>query len=223
MIVPGASALVEHIENVPLIDHHVHGYWLQGPDRRRFENGLNEANIEPLADFDSAFDSQLGFAVRAHCAPLLGLPGHADPEEYWHRRCEHSDLDLARLFLSAAKVSDWLVDTGFGAGVAGLDEISDGSGGRVHEIVRLESVAEAAVRDSDDYAAAFERILHERSATAVATKSIFAYRGGLRRRPVGTGAGRSDRSRQPVARRRGTAVDQPCAAAVRAVSGAAAR
>ena len=63
-----ASALVEHIENVPLIDHHVHGCWLQAPDRRRFENGLNEANIEPLADFDSAFDSQLGFAVRARIA-----------------------------------------------------------------------------------------------------------------------------------------------------------
>ena len=108
-----------------------------------------------------------------------GLPGHADPEQYRHRRCEHSDLDLARLFLSAAKVSDWLVDTGFGAGVAGLDEMSDVSGGRVHEIVRLESVAEEAARDSDDYASAFERILHERSATAVATKSILAYRGGF--------------------------------------------
>ena len=164
---------------MPLIDHHVHGCWLQAPDRRRFENALNEANIEPLADFDSAFDSQLGFAVRAHCAPLLGLPGHADPEEYWHRRCEHSEVDLARRFLSAAKVSDWLVDTGFAGGVAGLDEMADVSGGRVHEIVRLESVAEEAARDSDDYASAFGRILHERAATAVATKSILAYRGGF--------------------------------------------
>lgn len=117
--------------------------------------------------------------MRAHCARLLGLAGHADPEQYRHRRCEHSDIDLARLFLSAAKVSDWLVDTGFGAGVAGLDEMSDVSGGRVHEIVRLESVAEEAARDSDDYASAFERILHERAATAVATKSILAYRGGF--------------------------------------------
>ena len=67
------SALAEHIENVPLVDHHVHGCWLEAPDRPRFENGLNEANTEPLSDFDSAFDTQLGFAVRAHCAPLLGL------------------------------------------------------------------------------------------------------------------------------------------------------
>ena len=66
-------ALAEHIAGVPLIDQHAHGCWLAAGDRRRFENALNEANTEPLADFDSGFDTQLGFAVRAHCAPLLGL------------------------------------------------------------------------------------------------------------------------------------------------------
>ena len=55
------------------------------------------------------------------------------------------ETDLARLFLSAAKVSDWLVDTGFATGVADLDEMANLSVGRVHEIVRLESVAEQAV------------------------------------------------------------------------------
>ncbi|MDT5209018.1 MAG: uncharacterized protein QOF67_1433, partial [Mycobacterium sp.] len=93
------SALAEHIENVPLVDHHVHGCWLQPPDRPRFENGLNEANTEPLASYDSAFDTQLGFAIRAHCASLLGLPMHADADAYWNRRCEHAESDLARLFL----------------------------------------------------------------------------------------------------------------------------
>ena len=61
--------------------------WTAG-DRQRFENALNEANIEPLADFDSGFDTQLGFAVRAHCAPLLGLPEHAEPQDYWQRRSQ---------------------------------------------------------------------------------------------------------------------------------------
>ena len=64
------TALAEHIAGVPLIDQHVHGCWLAAGDRRRFENALNEANTEPLADFDSAFDTQLGFAVRTHCAPI---------------------------------------------------------------------------------------------------------------------------------------------------------
>jgi predicted TIM-barrel fold metal-dependent hydrolase len=173
------SALAEHIENVPLVDHHVHGCWLQPPDRSRFENGLNEANTEPLASYDSAFDTQLGFAIRAHCAPLLGLPTHADADAYWNRRCEHAEFDLARLFLAEAKVSDWLVDTGFASGVADLDALARLSVGRAHEIVRLESVAEAAITASDDYATAFGRLLNERAKTAIATKSILAYRGGF--------------------------------------------
>ena len=173
------SALAEHIENVPLVDHHVHGCWVRSPDRRRFENGLNEANVEPLADFDSAFDTQLGFAVRAHCAPLLGLPRHTDADAYWNRRSEHAEDALAKLFLSDAKVSDWLVDTGFASGVADLDALGGMSIGYVHEIVRLESVAEEAIKESGDYATAFARLLDERAKTALATKSILAYRGGF--------------------------------------------
>lgn len=173
------STLAEHIENVSLVDHHVHGCWLDAPDRARFENGLNEANVEPLADFDSAFDTQLGFAVRAHCAPLLGLPRHADADAYWNRRSQHSEGALAKLFLSHAKVSDWLVDTGFASGVADLDAFADLSDGYAHEIVRLESIAEQAIQTADDYATAFARILDERAETAIATKSILAYRGGF--------------------------------------------
>ena len=173
------TGLAEHIDSVALIDHHVHGCRLTPVDRVRFENSLNEANVEPLAEFDSAFDTQLGFALRAHCAPLLGLPRHADADTYWQARCGHSESDLARLFLSAATVSDWLVDTGFATGVAELGELTDLSVGRVHEIVRVESVAEQAIQTSGDYASTFAEILHERAATAVATKSIIAYRGGF--------------------------------------------
>ena len=173
------SALAEHTEAAQLVDHHVHGCWLLPPDRARFENGINEANTEPLANFDSAFDTQLGIAVRAHCAPLLGLPRHVDADAYWNRRNELAEDVLARLFLSEAKVSDWLVDTGFSSGVADLDALADLSGGRVHEIVRLESVAEDAIAVADDYATAFARLLEERGQTAIATKSILAYRGGF--------------------------------------------
>ena len=176
---PGASDLDEHIDTVQLIDHHMHGCWLQSGDRRRFENGLNEANVEALDAFDSAFDTQLGFAVRAHCGPLLGLSRHACPDVYWDRRSELSELDLARLFLPAANVSDWLVDTGFASGVADPATMATLSGGRTHEIVRLESVAEEAANAPGDYASAFEEILNERAARAVATKSILAYRGGF--------------------------------------------
>ena len=173
------SALADHIAAVPLIDQHMHGCWLAAGDRQRFENGLNEANTEPLADFDSGFDTQLGFAVRTHCAPLLGLPKHADPQKYWQLRSRLTETELARIFLRAAGVSDWLVDTGYAEGVAGVAQVAELSANRAHEVVRLEQVAEQAAHAEGDYASAFEEILHRRAATAVGTKSILAYRGGF--------------------------------------------
>jgi uncharacterized protein len=175
--VADSPALAQHIRDVVLIDQHVHGCWLESGDRQRFENALNEANTEPLAD--SNFDSQLGFAVRAHCAPILELPKHADPQDYWERRCEFTESELARLFLPAAAVSDWLVDTGIGTGTTDVFQLGALSGNRAHEVVRLEQVAEQAARAPGDYASAFEAILHERAAGAVGTKSILAYRGGF--------------------------------------------
>ncbi|MBB3603980.1 hypothetical protein FHT40_003641 [Mycolicibacterium sp. BK556] len=176
---PVITPLADHIAGMRLVDNHVHGFWLTTGDRGRFENGLNEANIEPLADFDSGFDTQLGFAVRAHCAPLLGLPEHVDPQGYWERRQQFTEDQLARVFLPAAGVSDWLVDTGLPGAIAGLSEMAETSGGSVGEIVRLEHVAEQAAAAPGDYADAFRRILHQRSATAVATKTVLAYRGGF--------------------------------------------
>jgi uncharacterized protein len=173
------SALAQHIDEVALIDQHVHGCWLTAGDRRRFENALNEANTEPLADFDSGFDSQLGFAVRTHCGPILGLPKHVDPQVYWERRSQFSEAELARLFLPATGVTDWLVDTGIVDEIAGVADLADLSGGRAYEVVRLEQVAEQAAQAPGDYASAFEEILRLRAASAVGTKSILAYRGGF--------------------------------------------
>jgi hypothetical protein len=173
------TVLADHIAGVPLIDQHVHGCWLAAGDRQRFENGLNEANTEPLADFDSGFDSQLGFAIRTHCAPLLGLSKHVEPQEYWQRRSQLSEKELARIFLRAAGVSDWLVDTGYAEGVADVAQLAELSSGRAHEVIRLEQVAEQAAHTAGDYASAFQEILHRRAASAVGTKSILAYRGGF--------------------------------------------
>ena len=173
------TALREHVESVALIDHHVHGCWLEPGDRARFENALNEANTEPLADFDSAFDTQLGFAVRAHCAPFVGLERHADADAYWAARSALAEVGLARRLLSEAHVTDWLVDTGFASGVADLGELAALGAGDVHEVVRLESVAEDAAAASGDYADAFDEILAQRARTSVGTKSVLAYRGGF--------------------------------------------
>ena len=172
--------LTEHIAGLSLVDDHVHGYWTAAVDRRRFENGLNEANTEPLADFDSGFDTQLGFAVRAHCAPLLGLAAHADADDYWHARSSMQGEDIARTFLRAAGVSDWLVDTGLSNDVAGVAQMADTADARAFEIVRLEWIAEEVIRHGGDYARVFDELLHHRAARAVATKTVLAYRGGFR-------------------------------------------
>ncbi|ORV46859.1 amidohydrolase [Mycobacterium europaeum] len=176
-MVSDPSALAQRIGEVTLIDHHVHGCWLAAGDLPRFENALNEANTEPSTG--PGFDSQLGFAVRAQCGPVLGLPKHVDPQSYWEHRSRFSESELARMFLPAAGVSDWLVDTGIGADTAGPAGMAELSGGRAHEVVRLEEVAEQAAQAPGEYAAAFEEILALRAATAVGTKSILAYRGGF--------------------------------------------
>jgi predicted TIM-barrel fold metal-dependent hydrolase len=171
--------LADHIAGVPLIDQHGHGCWLTAGDRRQFENALNEANTDPLADFDSGFDSQLGFAIRAHCAPLLGISEHAEPQDYWRRRSQIAEPELAQIFLQAAGVSDWLMDTGYADGVADVPDVAKLSKGRAHEVVRLEQVAEEAAKTPGDYASAFEQILRRRTDAAVGTKSVLAYRGGF--------------------------------------------
>jgi uncharacterized protein len=173
------TALAEHVGRLRLIDHHVHGCWVESNHRRRFDNALNEANTEPIADFDSGFDTQLGFAVRTHCAPLLGLAPHAAPDDYWQRRSEFSETELAQLFLRAARVSDWLVDTGLKQGTADVDGMAALSAGRAHEVIRLEQIAEEAAADAGEYIDAFDEHLQRRAAAAVATKSVLAYRGGF--------------------------------------------
>jgi uncharacterized protein len=181
VIVPDTAGLVlaDHVSTVQLIDHHVHGYWTARGDRLRLANALNEADTGPASDLESAFDSQLGFALRAHCAPLLGLAPHVDPPTYWRRRSEFDEQELAGLFLPAAGVSDWLVDTGWSDGLADVDAIAKHSGARAHEIIRLEQIAELALNAPGPYEDAFRTIMEQRAATAVATKSILAYRGGF--------------------------------------------
>ena len=176
--VADSSALAHHIGEVALIDQHVHGCWLAPGDRRRFENALNEANTEPLAD--SGFDSQLGFAVRAHCGPLLGLPKHVDPQIYWERRSELTESDLARLFLPAAEVSDWLVDTGIGAD--GTPMFPSWAHCPATALTRSFVSSRWPSRPRKRRATTHRRSRRsctERAATAVGTKSILAYRGGF--------------------------------------------
>ena len=58
-----------------LIDHHVHGILSGELDAPGLESGLMESTAPPPPG-TTAFDSQLGFAVRRWCAPV-SRPGPA--------------------------------------------------------------------------------------------------------------------------------------------------
>ena len=179
----GDPDLQAYLASVPLVDHHVHGAFTVRLSRADFEQSLNEASPDPIPGWMTQFDSQLGFAIRRWCAPPLGLPAHAPADDYWARRSELGHEQVTSIFLGAAGVSDWLVDTGLGPGTTlSPAEMSAASGGRAHTIVRLEALAEQlAARGipGRDYAGEFRAGLAEAAADAVAVKTIIAYRSGF--------------------------------------------
>jgi hypothetical protein len=184
----GSASITEYVEQLGLVDHHVHGAFRGDADERRFQNALNEANPTPLSRPDAAYDSQLGLALRRWCAGPLDLPSHPTPEDYWRRRVELGEAEVNRRMTRAAGVTDWLIDTGFGASdLLAPAEMASVSGARTYEILRLESLAErliGEIADPREFADAFRSALAARSARVVGVKSIIAYRGGFDR-PLG--------------------------------------
>jgi uncharacterized protein len=167
---------------LPLIDHHCHGVVTGALDGPGVEALLTEA-AWPAPPGTSAFDSQLGFAVRRWCAPLLGLEPSAAAGHYLERRAELGPDEVSRRLLRAAAVDAWLVDSGYQtAQVLTPAGLAAASGSPAYEIVRLESVAERVASggtSADGYAAAFADALSAAAAGAVGLKSIAAYRYGL--------------------------------------------
>ncbi|GLK13277.1 amidohydrolase family protein [Streptosporangium carneum] len=179
----GADEAMERaVGAIPLVDHHVHGALATDVSRRQFEELITESD-RPVPAWMTQFDSQIGFAILRHCAPVLDLDPHADPETYLARRAELGTEEVNRRLLAASGIGHFLVETGYRG-----DEILDPAGmsavtGRpADEIVRLEAVAERVVAEGTDaagFAARFEAALWERSRTARGLKTIVAYRHGL--------------------------------------------
>jgi uncharacterized protein len=140
---------------------------------------MNEAG-GPSPSGTTFFDSMLGLAVRRWCAPVLGLEPHTSAEDYLARR-EELGAEASRLLVAAAGIETFLIDTGINADrFCSPADLAAMSGGQAHEVLRLEAVAEELLTNgtgAPDFAHAVEWTLQE--STAVAAKSIAAYRTGL--------------------------------------------
>ncbi|MEV4568911.1 amidohydrolase family protein [Nonomuraea sp. NPDC049419] len=179
-VVPAGLARV--LEELPLVDHHVHGATSHDLSRTAFEELLGESD-RPVPDWMTRFDSQLGFAVLRHCAPVLGLEPFCAPEEYLARRARIGAHEANRLLLGASGVGHFLVETGYRAEeLLGPSGMAEASGAPADEVVRLENVAEqlaAAGCGAGEFGRRFAEALWERTGGARGLKTVAAYRCGL--------------------------------------------
>ncbi|MEU4442157.1 amidohydrolase family protein [Actinosynnema sp. NPDC050801] len=167
--------LLPFVASLRLVDHHCHGVLGTDLDRDGFESNLTEAESRsPLGT--SLFDSSLGLAVRRWCAPLLDLPPLAPAEEYLARRRSLGAAEVNRSLLSATEIATFLVDGGtWPEGFVGPAEFT---GSRELAVLRLERLAEDIVPEGATGFPARVRAALD-SSSAVAAKSVAAYRVGL--------------------------------------------
>jgi uncharacterized protein len=173
---------MDTVDTPALIDHHCHGAAAAALDDKGVEALLTESPWPPPPG-TSAFDTQLGFAVRRWCAPLLGLEPSAPAGDYLRRRAELGPAEVNGILLRAAGVDAWLVDTGYrSAQVLTPAQMHEVSGAPAHEVVRLEAVAERVAAEgagAAGFGARFAEALWAAAGPAVGLKSIAAYRHGL--------------------------------------------
>ncbi len=177
------SAVEPEVGALALVDHHVHPALAAETGPAEFEQLITESD-RPLPPGLTQFDSQLGVAIRRWCAPVLDLEPFAPPADYLARRSALGAAEVTRRLLRASGTAHFLVDTGYlRPGLLDLPGMREAAGARADEVVRLESVAEQAVRAGDGSAAGFAdrfaAALARRAARAVGLKSIVGYRFGL--------------------------------------------
>jgi len=174
--------LEEELGQLRLVDHHCHGVITADLDRAGFEDLISES-FDPAPPGTSHVETPIGLAIRRWCAPLLDLPPLVDAEAYVARRGELGAQEVNRRLLRASGLSDLLVETGYRSGdVAPPEVMASLAGVRAHEVVRLETVAEAvadAAPAAEVFADAFAEALEQAARDAVGLKTIVAYRGGF--------------------------------------------
>jgi len=179
--------LIQALTELPLVDHHVHGATTDDLPRFALEEMLTESD-RPVPEWMTVFDSQVGFAIRRWCAPVLDLPTHASAEEYVQRRLELGGVEVTRRLLRASGIGCFLLETGFrGDDILSPQQMHELSDIPTKEIVRIESVMEEVALQSpmaSEFMPLVQERLTARASTAVGLKSIIAYRFGFDFDPV---------------------------------------
>jgi predicted TIM-barrel fold metal-dependent hydrolase len=172
----------EALNELGLVDHHVHGVIRNNPTLEAFTNMITESDRTPTSLVE-AFDTQVGFATRRWVAPLLDLEPFASPEDYFERRISLGAEEVNQRLLQSTGIDHYFVETGYrGDELADPSEMANISGAKVSEIIRIESVAEKLALSgvfASDFGSGFKDQLIESSASAIGLKSIVAYRIGL--------------------------------------------
>ncbi len=174
-------SLINFSRTVPLVDHHCHGIVRDDLSRPEFELLATESDWAEPAGM-TIFDSPFGVTVRAECSSLLDLPRHSSAQDYWARRSELGQQEVASRLMQNTGIETLIIDTGFrGTSILDLPEMSSLTGADSFEIVRLESVAESLVgkTNADSFEEDYRAELSRRATDAVGFKSIIAYRYGL--------------------------------------------
>jgi hypothetical protein len=174
------------LADLPLVDHHCHGLVRRDLTRPEYERMLTEADT-PAPAGTTYFDSQVGFAVRRWCAPVLDLPAHATPDDYLARRTELGAAEVSGRMLRAAGIAVFCVDAGWSPeSLLSAADIATAAGGRGYDVIRLEPIAEQVALDIvtgqvgiAHFADTVRARLAARAETAVGVKSVAAYRVGL--------------------------------------------
>ncbi len=185
-------AVNELLAGATLVDHHTHSIARGTLTQPAFRLMISESDRQAAADAAGP-DTQVMFAARRWCAPLLGLPAHVPAETYLEHRIGLANEEVAARLLPPAGFERLLIDTGYRAEeLLDLGQLGRLAGASIDTIVRLEGLAERVARsgvEAAGFANAFRTALEHEAATAVGLKSIIAYRVGLDFDPARPSAG----------------------------------
>lgn len=188
---PDQTLLSKRIDHIPAIDNHCHPILRdQNLDRTAWRRCFSEAHDPVVAERDVLHTLYYRWAVRQ----IAAWHGSDPTEDAMLLTRQHIPLpEYTRQLAETAGIECLVVDEGFpsGPGAFTADEMAHLFGVRVVRILRLETLLQRLIVETDTFEVAelaFRRhVIEARNSGYVGLKSIAAYRSGLAVGPVTRG------------------------------------